>query len=198
MQAPRWIWSWTAEVYPFLSPCSTACLYLTITKSMIDVFLGGESTNHALVAEEWPTFLYNKTSGWSINDVRRGHFCGHVLARVCLNSYTVLQHNLTIPNAQVALWIYRNKTAVQNEVPGGISNPKTSIIPEDACYHQGDCRDDCLHSCPGKSEPSTGPSPWCIGFADLCRPLFHDDMGWYGWDIQSHPPLPPDHQNTIQ
>ena len=53
---------------------------------MIDVFLGGESANHALVAEEWPTFLYDETSGWSINDVRRGLFRGHVLARVCLNS----------------------------------------------------------------------------------------------------------------
>jgi hypothetical protein len=52
---------------------------------MIDRFVACESADHMLVAEEWPTFLYDEASGWSIHDVRRGLFRGHVLARVCFN-----------------------------------------------------------------------------------------------------------------
>ena len=35
-----------------------------------------------LVAEDWPTFLYDERAGWNERDVRNGLFRGHVLVRV--------------------------------------------------------------------------------------------------------------------
>ena len=55
---------------------------LTHNNSTIDKLKGGESADYALVAEEWPTFLYDEESGWNIKDIRRGLFRGHILARV--------------------------------------------------------------------------------------------------------------------
>ena len=53
---------------------------LTHNNSTIDKFMGGESADYTLVAEEWLTFLYDEESGWNIKDIRRGLFCGHILA----------------------------------------------------------------------------------------------------------------------
>jgi len=36
-----------------------------------------------LVAEEWPTFLYDEEAGWNANKAEHGLFRGHVLTRVC-------------------------------------------------------------------------------------------------------------------
>ena len=111
----------------FLFPPSTVSPCLTHTNSTIDKFLGGESPDHRLVAEEWPTFLYDERSGWSINDVRRGLFRGHVLARVGPILSITHHPDLTVTShTQVALRMYRNKTAVRNDIAGGVFNPKTS------------------------------------------------------------------------
>ena len=78
---------------------------LTHTNSTIDKFMGGESADYILVAEEWPTFLYDEESGWNIKDIRRGLFHGHILARV--SSIHPMIHHLNqrgtpcIPTPQV-------------------------------------------------------------------------------------------------
>ena len=41
-----------------------------------------EDMDWALIAEEWPTFLYDEQAGWSSRNIRNGLFQGHVLARV--------------------------------------------------------------------------------------------------------------------
>jgi hypothetical protein len=35
-----------------------------------------------LIAEEWPTFLYDEQVGWSEGNIRNGLLRGHVLVRV--------------------------------------------------------------------------------------------------------------------
>jgi hypothetical protein len=42
-----------------------------------------------LVAEDWPTFLYDEQAGWSQSDIRKGLFRGHVLVRVGLINSTI-------------------------------------------------------------------------------------------------------------
>jgi hypothetical protein len=56
--------------------------HLAFITRTIAKFLDGESTDYSLIAEEWPTFLYDELSGWSSSSVRKGLFRGHVLARV--------------------------------------------------------------------------------------------------------------------
>lgn len=41
-----------------------------------------EDPNWQLIAEEWPTFLYDEQAGWSEAKVNQGLFRGHVLVRV--------------------------------------------------------------------------------------------------------------------
>ena len=48
----------------------------------IKKFVDGDSPDYLLVAEEWPTFLYDELSGWTSSNVSKGLFRGHVLARV--------------------------------------------------------------------------------------------------------------------
>jgi len=50
--------------------------------SIIARFCDDENHAHSLIAEEWPTFLYDEHAGWNENDMRRGLFRGHVLVRV--------------------------------------------------------------------------------------------------------------------
>ena len=50
--------------------------------SVISRFCDDEDDDHRLIAEEWPTFLYDEYSGWNEKDRKRGLFRGHVLARV--------------------------------------------------------------------------------------------------------------------
>ena len=38
--------------------------------------------NFQLVAEEWPTYLYDEEAGWNIEKPENGLFRGHVLIRV--------------------------------------------------------------------------------------------------------------------
>jgi len=40
--------------------------------------------NFQLVAEEWPTFLYDEEAGWNVEKAENGLFRGHVLTRVGL------------------------------------------------------------------------------------------------------------------
>lgn len=51
------------------------------TSSIINRFLGDEP-DWALIAEEWPTFLYDEKAGWNPENIRNGLFRGHVLVRV--------------------------------------------------------------------------------------------------------------------
>ena len=78
----------------FLSCPHTLNPQLTHNNSTINKFMGGESADYALVAEGWPTFLYDEESGWNINDVRRGLFCGHVFAWV--NAIHPTPHHLNL------------------------------------------------------------------------------------------------------
>lgn len=89
-------------------------------------FLDGESTAYSLVAEEWPTFLYDELSGWSSNNVSKGLFRGHVLARVSPTTISNRPDLKAIFYNQVALRIYRNRTAVNNEEIGKPFDPKGS------------------------------------------------------------------------
>jgi len=50
--------------------------------SMINRFTGEDTAGWALVAEDWPTFLYDERVGWNERNIRRGLFQGHVLIRV--------------------------------------------------------------------------------------------------------------------
>ena len=72
------------NTYAMLLPLSwhALCLLLTIPSSAITRFQDDEDLNWSLIAEEWPTFLYDERAGWNRGDVRKGLFCGHVLIRV--------------------------------------------------------------------------------------------------------------------
>ena len=59
-------------------------LPLTRPPSAIARFEDDENLDWSLIAEEWPTFLYDERAGWNARDVRKGLFRGHVLARVRL------------------------------------------------------------------------------------------------------------------
>ena len=60
-------------------PCPKAHpIHRTIVKLQDD-----EDMDWALIAEEWPTFLYDEQAGWSNCNIRNGLFRGHVLAQVC-------------------------------------------------------------------------------------------------------------------
>ena len=65
---------------------STADSYLY---SIINKFRG-EDPDWSLVAEDWPTFLYDEQAGWNGKDIRKGLFRGHVLARVSLIDSTTI------------------------------------------------------------------------------------------------------------
>jgi len=54
--------------------------------SIIAKFNDDEDHEYSLIAEEWPTFLYDEQAGWSKKDLRRGLFRGHVLVRVSSES----------------------------------------------------------------------------------------------------------------
>ena len=41
-----------------------------------------EGAGCTLVAEDWPTFLYDEQAGWNERNIRNGLFRGHVLVRV--------------------------------------------------------------------------------------------------------------------
>ena len=43
-----------------------------------------DDPNFQLVAEEWPTFLYDEEAGWNAEKAENGLFRGHVLVRVRL------------------------------------------------------------------------------------------------------------------
>ena len=67
-----------------------------------------------LMAEEWPTFLYDEQAGWNENNIRNGLFRGHVLARVGFN--TAAPKPLINRVLQVALRVFRNGTAAQADL----------------------------------------------------------------------------------
>ena len=179
----------------------TAGPHYTHNNSTIDKFAGGESADYMLVAEEWPTFLYDETAGWSITNIRKGLFRGHILARV--SSISSASRQPTDPNTQVALRMYRNRTAVTNEVIGEFFNPKTSqgqgrpsfvkkhgiskVIPEMIAYAAIQVR---------RSNPAEHSHN--ATSADLCGPVVHAIMGRHGWDLQSHPLLPPHHTDPLR
>lgn len=49
---------------------------------MISRFRDDKDHVCSLIAEEWPTFLYDEHAGWNEKDRKRGLFRGHVLVRV--------------------------------------------------------------------------------------------------------------------
>lgn len=77
-----------------------------------------------LVAEEWPTFLYDETVEWSRRDIRSGLFRGHVLIRVSCPPRPLTSKLATLNNLQVALRMFRNSTAAQVDELGKWYNPK--------------------------------------------------------------------------
>jgi len=64
------------------SPHTHFTILIWLLFSVIARFCDDEDHSHSLIAEEWPTFLYDEHAGWNENDVRRGLFRGHVLVRV--------------------------------------------------------------------------------------------------------------------
>jgi len=72
--------------YAMLLPFACRPLGLPLTKpsSAIARFQDDEDLDWSLIAEEWPTFLYDERVGWNRGDVRNGLFRGHVLIRVGL------------------------------------------------------------------------------------------------------------------
>ena len=54
---------------------------LTSSHSVIARFRDQDS-DLSLIAEDWPTFLYDELTGWNQNDIRKGLFRGHILVRV--------------------------------------------------------------------------------------------------------------------
>jgi hypothetical protein len=61
---------------------------LTPPHSVINRFRD-EDSGWSLVAEDWPTFLYDEQAGWSQSDIRKGLFRGHVLVQVGLINSTI-------------------------------------------------------------------------------------------------------------
>ena len=86
-----------------------------------------------LIAEEWPTFLYDEQVGWSRRNIRNGLFRGHVLARVrSLHSLIANAWLTGLWLLQVAIRLFRNKSAAQVDVVGGWYNPaKKAKRPKD-------------------------------------------------------------------
>lgn len=119
-----------------------------------------------------------------------------------LRSIEHLMPVLILP-IQVALRMYRNKTAVTKEVIGEFFNPKTSqnqgrpsfikvhgistVTPDMIAYAAIQV------SWSPQPSPSLDPRT-CV---DLCGPVVHAIMGRHGWDVQSHPLLPPHHQDAL-
>jgi hypothetical protein len=83
-----------------------------------------EDHEYSLIAEEWPTFLYDEHAGWNEKDRTRGLFRGHVLVRVSQTTlwpYTLM--TMIQPSPQVALRIFRNQTAAQIDEVGKPYDP---------------------------------------------------------------------------
>lgn len=84
----------------------------------------GDDPEHYLMAEDWPTFLYDEQAGWSPQNIRHGLFRGHVLARVSI--LPKCNHFQWVNQEKVALRIYRSKTAARadTEEMGALYQPK--------------------------------------------------------------------------
>ena len=114
----------------FLSFPRTANPQLTHNNSTIK-FMDGESVDYALVTKGWAIFLYVEESGWNINDVRRGLFHGHVLARASVIHPT--PHHLNLgwpPMFQVTI---RQRSEMRFSLgvqPRDLPGPRVYTIPE--------------------------------------------------------------------
>jgi hypothetical protein len=67
--------------------------------STIAKFQAGDDSDWSLIAEEWPTFLYDERAGWNGSDIRNGLFQGHVLAQASL-----IYPSLPIAYSQLTDW----------------------------------------------------------------------------------------------
>jgi hypothetical protein len=87
-------------------------------------FKAKDDTNWQLIAEEWPTFLYDEEAGWSEGSIRTGLFRGHVLVRV---SYFHWHISASLSPLRIclkaALRIFRNKTSADADRLGHWFNP---------------------------------------------------------------------------
>lgn len=91
---------------------------------IISKFKRGEA-NFQLIAQEWPTFLYDERVGWNPDNIRDGLFRGHVLIRVCEIYLHVPSTLLLLLRTfhQVALRIFRNRTAASADTLSGWFDP---------------------------------------------------------------------------
>ena len=107
---------------------SSASFQPQLTNSRIIANFKKGGADWQLVAEELPTFLYDERAGWNEKKVWKGLFRGHILVRVsCICSHT----SCTTPPSlrttlQVALRIFRNRTAAQADRLDGWFDPVKS------------------------------------------------------------------------
>ena len=57
-------------------------IHIADTPSRTIAKFDNDDPNFQLVAEEWPTFLYDEEAGWNADRAENGLFRGHVLTRV--------------------------------------------------------------------------------------------------------------------
>jgi len=96
----------------------------------------GEDSDLLLITEDWPTYLDDERVGWNQNNVRKGLFRGHVLVRVSptITHTTTLQLPISV---QVALQLFRNKTATQaNKIDGWYNAKLKAKGPKDFLKRQ--------------------------------------------------------------
>jgi len=157
-----------------------------------------------LVAEDWPTFLYDERTGWSERNIRCGLFRGHVLMRVCLiNPIIPTPGSEPSGHAQVALRLFRNKTAAQADCIDGWYDPEakskgpkdflskqniTKITPQMIAYAAIQvCT--ARHHCPLPTLPFVTGIRWAF---------IYEAVGHCGWNLQPNAPLPPHYQDTFR
>ena len=76
-----------------------------------------------LIAKELPTFLYDERAGWNVNNMKKGLLRGHILVRVCYIHMHIFPFFLPLRAVQVALRVFRNRTAADDDTLDGWFNP---------------------------------------------------------------------------
>ena len=114
-------------------------MHITDTTTRTIAMFDANDPEFQLVAEEWPTFLYDEEAGWNVRKPENGLFRGHVLTRVRVMPSVL--HSIPFPICpppQVALRVFRNKTAAEAEESGkGYDPQKKSKGPRDFLTRHG-------------------------------------------------------------
>jgi len=157
-----------------------------------------------LVAEEWPTFLYDEAAGWNVEKAENGLFRGHVLTRVGSMPSPSCPVHCPFTPSQVALRVFRNKTAAEADGPGRCYDArKRSKGPRDfLTRHEIRRITPRMIAYAALQASPVAPSSYLLSnntqiLAGLHRAL-SGRLVRGGWDLQPHPFLPRDCQDPLK